>query len=166
MLELIDRTEQRRRAARHIPWSSTHATQSSVDSRATAKTYGELARQKSTCDRVAGRVRRPTWRLPAMAFHVIEGEKRLKLGDLLAASALRRMPGLTEGDLHASVQACAPPRSSSSPAASAGHKIPQSSNHGRGAAKQNILLAAHAWLSRSVKTALGLRHEVKKCWPG
>jgi hypothetical protein len=38
-------------------------------------------------------------RLRPWRFMLIEGDQRQKFGEMLAASALRRVPGLSEGDL-------------------------------------------------------------------
>ena len=76
-------------------------TLESLNSRATAKTYGDLAPSNEHLALVLqAAVRAPDHgRLRPWRFMLIAGEQRRKLGDLLAASALRRVPGLSQGDL-------------------------------------------------------------------
>jgi nitroreductase len=120
-----------------------------LNTRATAKTYGETAPSKEQLAIVLqAAVRAPDHgRLRPWRFMIIEGDQRRKLGDLLAASALRRLPGLSAGDLQRErdkamrapliiVVACR-----SVP----GTKIPVIEQIlAAGSAAQNILLALHA----------------------
>jgi nitroreductase len=144
-----------------------------LTTRSTAKTYGDVAPSKEHLAIVLqAAVRAPDHgRLRPWRFMLIEGNQRRKLGDLLAASALRRVPGLSEGDLTRErdkamrapliiVVACR---------AVPGTKIPLIEQIlAAGAAAQNILLALHtlgyaaAWKTGEaaydpeVKQALGL----------
>src|SRR6187455_1350846 len=72
-----------------------------LNSRATAKTYGLTAPTKEhLAIALQAAVRAPDHgRLRPWRFMLIKGDQRRKLGDMLAASALRRTPGLSEGDL-------------------------------------------------------------------
>ena len=72
-----------------------------LNTRGTAKTYGETSPSKEHLSIVLkAAVRAPDHgRLRPWRFMLIEGSQRQKLGELLAASALRRIPGLSEGDL-------------------------------------------------------------------
>ena len=86
-------------------------------------------------------------RLRPWRFMLIEGDQRRKFGEMLAASALRRVPGLSEGDLQRErdkalrapliiVVACR---------IVPGTKVPAIEQIlAAGAAAQNILLALHA----------------------
>jgi nitroreductase len=120
-----------------------------LNTRASAKTFGEVA---PTTEHLAivlqAAVRAPDHgRLRPWRFMVIEGDQRRKLGDLLAASALRRVPGLGEGDLERErgkalrapliiLVACR---------IVPGTKVPAIEQlMAAGAAAQNILLALHA----------------------
>lgn len=119
-----------------------------LNTRASAKTYGETAPTKEhlaivlqTAVRAPDHGRLRPWR-----FMLIEGNQRRRFGDLLAASALRRVPGLSEGDLQRErdkalrapliiVVACR---------AVTGTKVPVIEQIlAAGAAAQNILLALH-----------------------
>ena len=120
-----------------------------LNTRATAKTYGETAPTKEQLAIVLqAAVRAPDHgRLRPWRFMIIEGDQRRKLGDMLAASALRRVPGLSAGDLQRErdkamrapliiVVACR---------IVPGTKIPVIEQIlAAGAAAQNILLALHA----------------------
>ena len=120
-----------------------------LNTRATAKTYGETAPTKEQLAIVLqAAVRAPDHgRLRPWRFMIIEGDQRRKLGDLLAASALRRIPGLSAGDLQRErdkalrapliiVVACR---------IVPGTKIPVIEQIlAAGSAAQNILLALHA----------------------
>ena len=73
--------------------------------RQSAKTYGATAPTREHLERVLqAAVRAPDhgllrpWR-----FMIIEGDQRRKLGDLLAASALRRVPATAPPDAEANV---------------------------------------------------------------
>src|SRR5512132_202774 len=72
-----------------------------LNSRATAKTYGADAPTKEhLAIALQAAVRAPDHgRLRPWRFMIIEGEQRRRFGELLAASARRRVPGLSEGDL-------------------------------------------------------------------
>jgi nitroreductase len=72
-----------------------------LNSRGTAKTYGENAPTREHLAQVLqAAVRAPDHgRLRPWRFMLIEGQQRRKFGELLASSALRRVPGLSEGDL-------------------------------------------------------------------
>jgi nitroreductase len=118
-------------------------------SRHTAKTYGQAAPTSEHVQAVLeAAVRAPDHgRLRPWRFMLIEGEQRLAFGELIAASARRRTPGLSEGDLQRErdkalrapliiVVACR---------AVAGTKIPVIEQIlAAGAATQNILLGLHA----------------------
>ena len=120
-----------------------------LNTRATAKTYGETPPTKEQLAIVLqAAVRAPDHgRLRPWRFMIIEGEQRRKLGELLAASALRRVPGLSAGDLQRErdkalrapliiVVACR---------IVPGTKIPVIEQIlAAGSAAQNILLALHA----------------------
>jgi nitroreductase len=120
-----------------------------LNTRATAKTYGETAPTREQLEIVLqAAVRAPDHgRLRPWRFMLIEGDQRRKFGDLLAASAQRRVPGLSEGDLQRErgkalrapliiVVACR---------VVAGTKVPAIEQIlAAGAATQNILLALHA----------------------
>ncbi len=72
-----------------------------LTTRATAKTYGETPPTKEHLATVLqAAVHAPDHgRLRPWRFMFIEGSQRRKFGELLAASAARRIPGLSEGDL-------------------------------------------------------------------
>jgi nitroreductase len=72
-----------------------------LNTRSTAKTYGADAPTKEHLAlALQAAVRAPDHgRLRPWRFMVIEGDQRRRFGDLLAASAKRRVPGLSEGDL-------------------------------------------------------------------
>jgi nitroreductase len=72
-----------------------------LTTRSSAKTFGETAPTKEHLAIVLqAAVRAPDHgRLRPWRFMLIEGNQRRKLGDLLAASAARRVPGLSESDL-------------------------------------------------------------------
>ncbi|HWN47045.1 MAG TPA: nitroreductase [Steroidobacteraceae bacterium] len=120
-----------------------------LNSRATAKTYGLTAPTKEhLAIALQAAVRAPDHgRLRPWRFMLIEGDQRRKLGEMLAASALRRVPGLGEGDVQRErdkalrapliiVVACR---------IVSGTKIPAIEQlMAAGAAAQNILLALHA----------------------
>jgi nitroreductase len=120
-----------------------------INTRATAKTYGETAPSREQLAIVLqAAVRAPDHgRLRPWRFMLIEGNQRRKFGDMLAASALRRTPGLGAGDLQRErdkairapliiVVACR---------IVPGTKIPVIEQIlAAGSAAQNILLALHA----------------------
>jgi nitroreductase len=119
-----------------------------LNTRATAKTYGESAPTREHLAIVLqAAVRAPDHgRLRPWRFMLVEGNQRRRFGELLAASALRRVPGLSEGDLQRErdkairapliiVVACR---------AVTGTKVPVIEQIlAAGAAAQNILLALH-----------------------
>jgi len=72
-----------------------------LNSRSSAKTYGENAPSKEELAIVLqAAVRAPDHgRLRPWRFMLIQGDQRRKFGDILAVAALRRTPGLSEGDL-------------------------------------------------------------------
>jgi nitroreductase len=72
-----------------------------LNTRSSAKTFGETAPSREHLAIVLqAAVRAPDHgRLRPWRFMLIEGNQRRKFGELLAASALRRIPGLGEGDL-------------------------------------------------------------------
>jgi nitroreductase len=120
-----------------------------LNSRNTAKTYGDTPPSKDHLATVLqAAVRAPDHgRLRPWRFMLIEGNQRRKFGELLAASAARRVPGLSEGDLQRErdkaqrapliiVVACR---------VVPGTKIPVIEQIlAAGAAAQNILLSLHA----------------------
>lgn len=144
-----------------------------LNTRSSAKTYGATAPSKAELAVVLqAAVRAPDHgRLRPWRFMLIEGDQRRKFGEILAAAALRRVPGLSEGDLQRErdkalrapliiVVACR---------AVQGTKVPVIEQIlAAGAAAQNILLALHtlgyaaAWKTGDacydpeVKKALGL----------
>jgi nitroreductase len=120
-----------------------------LNTRSTAKTFGETAPDKDALATVLqAAVRAPDHgRLRPWRFMLVEGNQRRKFGELLAASALRRVPGLGDGDLQRErdkamrapliiIVACR---------IVPGTKIPAIEQIlAAGAAAQNILLALHA----------------------
>jgi nitroreductase len=72
-----------------------------LNSRATAKAYGESAPTREHLAQVLeSAVRAPDHgRLRPWRFMLIEGDQRRTFGELVAESARRRVPGLSEGDL-------------------------------------------------------------------
>lgn len=120
-----------------------------INTRTTAKTYGVEAPTKEHLAIVLqAAVRAPDHgRLRPWRFMLVEGRQRLKFGDLLAASAQRRVPGLSDGDLQRErdkamrapliiVVACR---------IVPGTKVPAIEQIlAAGSAAQNILLALHA----------------------
>ena len=140
--------------------------------RSSAKTYGDTPPTKEhLATMLQAAVRAPDHgRLRPWRFMLIEGDQRQKFGEMLAASALRRAPGLRGGDLQRErdkalrapliiVVACR---------AVPGTKVPGIEQIlAAGAAAQNILLALHnfgyaaAWKTgeaaydAEVKKALG-----------
>ena len=120
-----------------------------LNSRNTAKTYGETPPSKDHLATILqAAVRAPDHgRLRPWRFMLIEGGQRRKFGEMLAASAARRVPGLSAGDLQRErdkalrapliiVVACR---------VVPGTKIPVVEQIlAAGAAAQNILLSLHA----------------------
>ena len=72
-----------------------------LTSRSSAKAYGDMAPTRDHLDVILqAAVRAPDHgRLRPWRFMLIEGEKRARFGDILAASAIRRTPNLSAGDL-------------------------------------------------------------------
>lgn len=120
-----------------------------LTTRSSAKTYGGQAPSPAQLASVLeAAVRAPDHgRLRPWRFMLIEGDQRLKFGELLAASALRRVPALSPGDLQRErdkalrapliiVTICRPVP---------GTKVPDIEQVlAVGAATQNVLLALHA----------------------
>jgi len=124
-------------------------TLEALSTRATAKTFGDTAPSKEHLAQVLqAAVRAPDHgRLRPWHFMLIEGEQRRKLGDLLAASALRRVPGLSAGDLQRERDKAlrAPLIILVACRVVPGTKVPAIEQIlAAGAATQNILLALHA----------------------
>ena len=120
-----------------------------LNTRATAKTYGETAPDKDTLAKVLqAAVRAPDHgRLRPWRFMLVEGDQRRKFGELLAASAKRRVPGLSDGDLQRERDKAmrAPMIIIVACRAVPGTKVPTIEQIlAAGAATQNILLALHA----------------------
>ena len=120
-----------------------------LTSRSSAKTYGSTAPSPEHLAQVLqAAVRAPDHgRLRPWRFMVIAGEQRRKFGELLAASALRRVPGLSEGDLQRERDKAlrAPLIIVTACRVVPGTKVPAIEQIlAAGAATQNILLALHA----------------------
>ena len=120
-----------------------------LNTRQTAKTYGDTAPTKEHLEQVLkSAVRAPDHgRLRPWRFMLIEGEQRHKFGELLAASALRRVPALSEGDLQRERDKAlrAPLIIVTACRVVPGTKVPAVEQLlAVGAATQNILLALHA----------------------
>jgi nitroreductase len=148
-------------------------TLEALNTRATAKTYGDTAPSREHLAQVLqSAVRAPDHgRLRPWRFMLIEGDQRRKFGDLLAASALRRVPALSPGDLQRERDKAlrAPLIILVACRVVPGTKVPAIEQIlAAGAATQNILLALHAlgyaaaWKTgeaaydAEVKKALGL----------
>jgi nitroreductase len=121
----------------------------SLISRSSAKTYGDTAPTPEHLAQVLqAAVRAPDHgRLRPWRFMIIEGDQRRKLGDLLAASMLRRVAGLSEGDLQRERDKAmrAPLIILVACRVVPGTKVPAIEQVlATGAATQNILLALHA----------------------
>jgi nitroreductase len=120
-----------------------------LTSRQSAKTCGNTPPSREHLALVLqAAVRAPDHgRLRPWRFMVIEGPRRQKLGELLAASALRRVPALSEGDLQRERDKAlrAPMIIIVVCRAVPGTKVPTIEQIlAAGAATQNILLALHA----------------------
>jgi nitroreductase len=148
-------------------------TLEALNTRATAKTYGDTAPTREHLAQVLqAAVRAPDHgRLRPWHFMLIEGDQRKRFGELLAASALRRVPALSEGDLQRERDKAlrAPLIIVAACRVVPGTKVPAIEQIlAVGAATQNILLALHtlgyvaAWKTgeaaydSEVKKALGL----------
>jgi nitroreductase len=120
-----------------------------MTSRHSAKTYGQTAPSAEHLQAVLeSAVRAPDHgRLRPWRFMLIEADQRARFGDLLARSAQRRVPGLSEGDLQRERD-----KASRAPLIIVvacrivpGTKIPDIEQIlAAGAAAQNILLGLHA----------------------
>ncbi|MES1263670.1 MAG: nitroreductase [Peristeroidobacter soli] len=144
-----------------------------LNTRATAKTYGADAPTKEhLAIALQAAVRAPDHgRLRPWRFMLVEGNQRRKFGELLAESAKRRVPGLSDGDLQRERDKAmrAPMIIIVICRVVPGTKVPAIEQIlAAGAAAQNILLALHAlgyaaaWKTgeaaydSEVKKALGL----------
>ncbi len=144
-----------------------------LNSRSTAKAYGDMAPTRDHIDAVLqAAVHAPDHgRLRPWRFMLIEGAQRQKFGDILAASAMRRNPALSAGDLQREHDKAlrAPLIILVACRAVTGTKVPVIEQIlAAGAAAQNILLALHnfgyaaAWKTGEaaydpeVKKSLGL----------
>jgi len=142
-------------------------------SRHSAKTYGQIAPSAEHLRAVLeSAVRAPDHgRLRPWRFMLIQGEQRQRFGELIAASAKRRVPGLSDGDLQRERDKAlrAPLIIAVVCRAVGGTKIPVIEQIlATGAATQNLLLGLHAlgyaaaWKTgeaaydAGVKQALGL----------
>jgi len=120
-----------------------------LNTRGSAKTFGNVApSQEHVAIALQAAVRAPDHgRLRPWRFMLIQGDQRRKFGDLLAASALRRIPGLSEGDLQRERDKAmrAPLIILVACRIVPGTKVPSIEQlMAAGAAAQNILLALHA----------------------
>jgi nitroreductase len=120
-----------------------------LNSRATAKTYGaDAPTREHLAIALQAAVRAPDHgRLRPWRFMLVEGDQRRKFGDLLAASAKRRVPGLSDGDLQRERDKAlrAPLIIIVICRAVSGTKVPIIEQIlAVGAATQNLLLALHA----------------------
>lgn len=120
-----------------------------LNTRQSAKTYGDTAPSREQVAQVLqAAVRAPDHgRLRPWRFMIIEGEQRRKFGELLAASAKRRIPALSAGDLQRERDKAmrAPMIIVTACKVVPGTKVPDVEQVlAAGAATQNILLALHA----------------------
>lgn len=144
-----------------------------LTTRSSAKSYGDTPPTREHVATILdAAVRAPDHgRLRPWRFMLIAGEQRRRFGDILAASALRRMPKLSAGDLQRERDKAlrAPLIIMVACRAVPGTKVPIIEQVlAAGAAAQNILLGLHnfgyaaAWKTGEaaydpeVKTALGL----------
>ena len=144
-----------------------------MTSRVSAKAYGDMVPTRDHLDTILlAAVRAPDHgRLRPWRFMLIEGNHRKKFGDILAASALRRTPTLSAGDLQREKDKAmrAPLIILVACRAVTGTKVPVIEQIlAAGAAAQNILLGLHnfgyaaAWKTGEaaydpeVKKSLGL----------
>ncbi|HEV8441874.1 MAG TPA: nitroreductase [Steroidobacteraceae bacterium] len=144
-----------------------------LTSRHTAKAYGDMTPTRDHLDTILqAAVHAPDHgRLRPWRFMLIEGGQRRKFGDILAASAMRRNPALSAGDLQREHDKAlrAPLIIVVTCRAVTGTKVPVIEQIlAAGAAAQNILLALHnfgyaaAWKTGDaaydpeVKKSLGL----------
>ncbi|MEO8019698.1 MAG: nitroreductase [Pseudomonadota bacterium] len=120
-----------------------------LNTRATAKTYGSTAPTREHLATVLeAAVRAPDHgRLRPWRFMLIEGDQRRTFGEMLAAAALRRVPGLGAGDLQRERDKAlrAPLIIVVAGRIVPGTKVPAIEQLlAAGSAAQNILLALHA----------------------
>lgn len=144
-----------------------------LTTRSSAKAFGDMVPTRDHIDTILrAAVRAPDHgRLRPWRFMLIEGEQRARFGDMLAASALRRTPALSAGDLQRERDKArrAPLIILVACRAVPGTKVPVIEQIlAVGAAAQNILLGLHnfgyaaAWKTGDaaydpeVKKALGL----------
>ena len=147
-----------------------------LTSRSSAKSFGDMTPTRDHIDTILrAAVRAPDHgRLRPWRFMLIEGEQRAKFGDILAASALRRTPNLSAGDLQRERDKAkrAPLIILVACRIVPGTKVPAIEQlMAVGAATQNILLGLHnfgyaaAWKTgeaaydREVKKSLGLNSD-------
>jgi nitroreductase len=120
-----------------------------LNTRQSAKTYGDTAPSREQLEHILqAAVRAPDHgRLRPWRFMIIEGDQRRKFGEMLAASAKRRVPALSEGDLQRERDKAmrAPMIIVTACRVVPGTKVPAIEQIlAAGAATQNILLALHA----------------------
>lgn len=120
-----------------------------LESRSTAKTYGPNApSEQELAQALQAAVRAPDHgRLRPWRFMLIAGEQRRQFGEILAASARRRTPGLSDGDLQRERDKAlrAPLIIVTACRVVPGTKVPAVEQLlAVGAATQNLLLALHA----------------------
>ena len=120
-----------------------------LNGRATAKTYGaDAPTREHLAIALQAAVRAPDHgRLRPWRFMLVEGNQRRKFGELLAESAKRRVPGLSDGDLQRERDKAmrAPMIIIVACRIVPGTKVPAIEQIlAAGAATQNILLALHA----------------------
>lgn len=120
-----------------------------LSTRSTAKTYGaDAPTQEHLAIALQAAVRAPDHgRLRPWRFMLVTGDQRRKFGELLAASAKRRTPGLSDGDLQRERDKAlrAPMIIIVACRVVPGTKVPAIEQIlAAGAATQNILLALHA----------------------
>jgi len=144
-----------------------------LTTRSSAKAFGDMAPTKDHLDIILrAAVRAPDHgRLRPWRFMIIDGDNRARFGDILAASALRRTPALSAGDLQRERDKAkrAPLIILVACRAVGGTKVPVIEQIlAAGAAAENILLGLHnfgyvaAWKTGEaaydpeVKKALGL----------
>src|SRR3954471_15133103 len=120
-----------------------------LNTRSTAKTYGpDAPSREHIAIALQAAVRAPDHgRLRPWRFMLVEGDQRRMFGELLAASAKRRVPGLSDGDLQRERDKAmrAPMIIIVIGRVVPGTKVPAIEQVlAAGAATQNLLLALHA----------------------
>jgi nitroreductase len=120
-----------------------------LNTRSTAKTYGaDAPTREHIAIALQAAVRAPDHgRLRPWRFMLVEGDQRRTFGELLAASAKRRVPGLSDGDLQRERDKAmrAPMIIIVIGRVVPGTKVPAIEQVlATGAATQNLLLALHA----------------------